>query len=117
MGKVFTCHPTTDADWDPSIVDHEKENIEKWFHDMQELLIFTAYTLFENVVDCKHTHQIMEAIQSSNITKSTIITDIDFIIQAYNRHIMLRENAFESYHSKAVWLPMDVIRHTFQSTI
>ena len=97
-------------------MDNKQEDNEEWYNAMQDLPIRTADGLFDDIGDYMYSQQIMEAIMSSNIMKTTVMTSLDFLIQGYNRQIMPREIDFESYCFKFAWLPLDVVKHTFQNS-
>ena len=67
---------TADIDQDPSIVDCNQEDKEEWYNAMQDLPTLPTDPLFDDIGDQKYAHQIMEAIMSTDVMETNIVTDI-----------------------------------------
>ena len=107
---------TADTDWDPSILDSEQEDNEEWFNAMEDLPRLTPDPLFDEYGDYRLTHVISQVVMSDPIIDKIIITDLPSLYQLYSQEIKSREIDYEKYTSKFAWLPMDIIKKTFDAT-
>ena len=107
---------TADTDWDPSILDFEQEDKEEWFNAMEDLPTLTPDPLFDEYGDYKHTHIITQVVMTDPAIEQMVLTDLPSMFQLYNQEIMPRQPDYKKYVSKFAWIPLDIIKRTFEST-
>ena len=103
-------------DWDPTILDCELEDGEEWFDTMQDLPELDPDPLFDEFGDYRHIQNVAKAIVDSNLIDNCVIKDYNHMLQLYNQNVMPSKIDYESYRPKLAWLPVDVIKHTFERT-
>jgi len=107
---------TADVDWDPSILDCEQEDNEEWFNAMEDLPDLAPDLLFDEYGDYRNIHVISQVIMSDPSIERTVITDLPGLFQLYSQEIKPRQIDFEHYVAKFAWLPLDIIKRTFEAT-
>ena len=107
---------TADIDWNPSILDHEQEDNEEWFNAMEDLPNLTPDPLFDEYGDYRNTHIIAQVVMTDPIVERAVLTDLPSLFQLYSQEIKPRQVDFERYESKFAWLPLDIIKRTFEAT-
>ena len=107
---------TADVDWDPTIIDCELEDGEEWFDAMEDLPEPDPDPLFDEFGDYRHVHHVAQAMVNSNLIDNHVIKDYNDVLQLYNQNLTPSKIDYESYRSKLAWLPVDVIKNTFERT-
>ena len=107
---------SADTDWDPSILDYEQDEVEEWFNAMEDLPKLPPDPLFDEYGDYRHTHIVTQAIMTDPILEKAVITDLPSVFQLYSQEVKSREVDYESYAPKFAWLPVDIIKKTFEAT-
>ena len=79
-------------DWDPTIIDCELEDGEEWFDAMEDIPEFDPDPLFDEYGDYRPALELC----NRNITPSNV--------------------DYNAYWSKLAWLPVDIIKCTFEKT-
>src|SRR5687768_17513450 len=65
----------------------------------------------------RHIQQVAQTIVNSDQLDNHVITDYHYVIQlVYSQNITPSKISYESYRSKLAWLPVDVIKSTFEWT-
>ena len=75
---------TADADWDPSVLDHEMEESEEWFNTMQDLPDLSSDPFFDEFGDYRHLVAVTEAIQIDKVMETKYLVDTHLVFDAYN---------------------------------
>ena len=107
---------TADTDWNPSILDCEQEDNEEWFNAMEDLPSLTPDPLFDEYGDYRNIHIISQAIMTDLCLENAVLTDPTSLFQLYSQEIKPRQVDYERYQSKLAWLPLDIIKKTFEAT-
>ena len=107
---------TSDAEWDPTILDDEQEDDEEWFNAMEEIPEFKPDPLFDEYGDYCHIHLVTEAIMSDSIIENSIITDLPTAFLLYESQLKPQTIDYNQYCSKFGWMPVEIIKQTFKNT-
>src|SRR5687768_3791039 len=105
---------TADVDWDPSILDFEQESIEKWYNAMEDLPALTPDPLFDEYGDYRNTVAISQVLMTDPLIERINISDLPHMFQIYAQEVKPREIDYEQYISKFAYMPVDIIKRTFQ---
>jgi hypothetical protein len=107
---------TADVDWDPSILDFEQESAEEWYNAMEDLPSLTPDPLFDEYGDYRNTVVISQVLMMDPLIERINISDLPHIFQIYAQEVKAREIDYEQYISKFAYMPVDIIKRTFQAT-
>ena len=83
---------------------------------MEDLPKLTLDPLFDEFGDYRHTHTITQVLMTDPILETAVLTDLPSLFQLYNQEIRPREVDFEQHAPKFAWLPVDIIKRTFEAT-
>ncbi len=107
---------TADVEWDPTIIDCKIEDGEEWFDTMQDLPEPDPDPLFDEFGDYRHIQHVAQVVVNSNNIDNHVIKDYNDVLQLYNQNVMPSKIDYESYRPKLAWLPVDVVKKTFERT-
>src|SRR5688500_4502887 len=105
-----------DVDWDPTVIDCELEDGEEWFDALEDLPELDPDPLFDEFGNYRHIQHVAQTIVNGDQLDNHVITDYHDVVQLYNQNIMPSKIDYESYRSKLAWLPVDIIKSTFERT-
>ena len=83
---------------------------------MEDLPKLTSDPLFDEYGDYRHTHTITQAIITHPALEKAVFDDLPSLFQLYSQEVKPREIDYESFAPKFAWLPIDIIKRTFEST-
>ena len=116
---------TSDADWDPSVLDHSLDDTDDWFESVPDVPIVLD-DRFDIVGDYRHTVQVQDAsVSPVTVGPEQVIDDIllEFKHHLYSVNYLsshqLKEtnkHDFEVLRPFFGWLPVDLVKKTFNVT-
>ena len=83
---------------------------------MENQPILTPDPLFDEFGDYRNIHVIAQVVTSDPIVENAVLTDVPSLLQLYSQEIKPREINFEHYQPKLAWLPLDIVKKTFEAT-
>jgi hypothetical protein len=113
---------TADADWDPTVLDHDLDEDEEWFDALTDLPEGTTDPLFDERGDYRHCTIVNHAITldhqlETNIElENHIIPTEHFLLEAYERQVTVKEPDYEALRPNFGWQSTKTVRNTFKAT-
>lgn len=83
---------------------------------MEDLPTLAPDPLFDEYGDYWFIHSVAEIMMKDPAFETKMCTDPPSILQLYSQEIKPRQVDYEKYISKFTWLPVDVIKKTFEAT-
>ena len=107
---------TSDIDWDPSVLDHSVEDDNDWYQSVSDIQDNPMSNLFDEFGDYRGRHVVTEVLIDESAMDMTIFPHQDIVLKAYEYKTKFKDPDYAALQPNFAWLPMDIIKHTFEKT-
>jgi hypothetical protein len=83
---------------------------------MEDLPTLAPDPLFDEYGDYHLIHAVAEIMMTDPTIETKVCTDLPSVLQLYSQEIKPRKVDYEKYIPKFAWLPVDIIKKTFEAT-
>jgi hypothetical protein len=98
------------------MLDNEIEENEEWYNALSEPPKLSPDPYFDEFGDYRHVVSVAELMMVDSVIENSIITDLPSLFSAYEHNISPRAIGYQRYQPNFLFMPPDIIKHTFEKT-
>ena len=107
---------TSDINWDPSQLDHNLDDYEQWFDAISELQDDPLTSLFDEFGNYRKQVLVNESTIFHPSLEDHLIPTEEILYQCHEREVIPKEPNYEKPRPYFGWLPINIIKRTFENT-